>query len=327
LRKRSDDIPPQRFNQLPQFLQRRIVLFGGTAQTYSADGRTLTETPLHDTWEFDGTNWRQITTDGPTVLKPYMEYDRVRKQTIMLGNDEKGVTLMYAYDAAAGKWNQVAPATLPPCAVEGGMTWQGSNNTILFTGGTCATAATTEDTYEWDGTTWNKIDILSFAGRYFGMALTFDPDHQNVVMFGGAPPAGTLVSATYTYVSQLWLAAGDRHLSRRHAGRIVRAAAQGSIYVSPISAWEIALLERKGRIRLHRPIELWLDDALAAPGLNVAPLTPQIAAAGCHLPEPFHADPADRMLVATARNLGASLVTADVRIIDYARKGHVAILR
>jgi hypothetical protein len=188
----------------------RVVLFGGTLQTYSADGRTLPESQLHDTWEFDGSTWRQILTDGPAVLKPFLEYDRVRKQTVMLGVDAKGVTtLMYAYDAAGAKWNQVAPATLPACAIEGAMTWQSSNNTILFTGGTCPTAALTEDTYEWDGTTWNKIDLLVFAGRYFGLALTYDPDHQNAVMFGGAPPVGALLSETFTYASQIWLKIGD----------------------------------------------------------------------------------------------------------------------
>ena len=124
----------------------------------------------------------------------------------------------------------------------------------------------------------------------------------------------------------LWLAAGDRRLPPRHARRIAHAARDGSLFVSPISAWEVALLEQKNRIRLGRPVALWLDDALAQPGLNVASLTPRIAAASCHLPAPFHPDPADRMLVATARDLGATLVTADERILDYARAGHVSVL-
>ena len=124
----------------------------------------------------------------------------------------------------------------------------------------------------------------------------------------------------------LWLAAGDRRLPHRHARRIARAARDGSLFVSPISAWEVALLEQKNRIRLGRSVDLWLDDALAQPGLNVASLTPRIAAASCHLPTPFHPDPADRMLVATARDLGATLVTADERILDYARAGHVSVL-
>jgi hypothetical protein len=189
----------------------RVVLFGGTLLTYSADGRTLTKTTLRDTWEFDGTNWKQILTDGPTVTKPILEYDQVRKQTIMIGydNDTSVKTVMYAYDPVAAKWNQLTPALLPACANEGAMTWQGSNNTILFTGAVCATSGTNEDTYEWDGTNWNKVDLLLFAGRYFGEALTYDPDHQFVVLFGGAPVAGALLAATYTYANKVWFGMSD----------------------------------------------------------------------------------------------------------------------
>ena len=188
----------------------RIVLFGGTLQTYSKDGRTLTETPLHDTWEFDGTTgWRQVITDGPAVIKPILEYDQARHQTIMLGVDTKGATLMYSYDPAGAKWNPLTPATLPACALEGAMAWQSSNNTLLYTGGICAGSALTEDTYEWDGTTWNKIALTAFAGRYFGLALTYDPDHQVAVMFGGAPTSGTLLAGTFTYSNLVWLPVGD----------------------------------------------------------------------------------------------------------------------
>ncbi len=187
----------------------RIVLFGGTSQSYSADGRTLTETPLHDTWEFDGTVWHQILTDGPAVNKPILEYDPVRKQTIMIAYDSAIATVMYAWDPAAAKWNQLKPTLLPACANEGAMTWQGSNNTILFTGAVCAASAATEDTYEWDGTNWTKIDVALFVGRYFGEAITYDPDHQVVLLFGGAPGVGNLNAGTYTYSNKVWTAVGD----------------------------------------------------------------------------------------------------------------------
>ena len=170
----------------------RIVLFGGFHQTYSTDGKTLTETPLHDTWEFNGTNWTQILADGPVVTKAILEYDPVRKQTIMLGLNTSAATVMFAWDPAAARWNPLTPTVLPTCANEGAMTWQSSNNTILYTGGVCATTTGTEETYEWDGTNWTKIDLTLFAGAYIGSALTFDPDRQNAVLFGGAPLAGVL---------------------------------------------------------------------------------------------------------------------------------------
>jgi hypothetical protein len=187
----------------------RIVLFGGTHQTYSTDNRTLVETPLHDTWEFDGTNWKQILTDGPEVSKPVLAYDPVRKQTIMLALDKNLATVMYAWDPNAASWKQLTPTVLPTCANEGVLTWQSSNNTILYTGGVCATSIGTEETYEWDGTNWTKIELTSFAGTYIGSALTFDPDRQNAVLFGGAPGSGALLSGTYTYANKAWTGIGD----------------------------------------------------------------------------------------------------------------------
>jgi len=187
----------------------RIVLFGGTLQTYTNGDRTLNETPLHDTWEFDGTNWKQILTDGPALNKPMLEYDPVRKQTVMLGYDSNAATIMYAWDPAAAKWNQLTPATLPACANEGAMTWQSSDNTILYTGGICATSGSTEETYTWDGTNWTKVELTSFAGLYFGSALTFDADRGNAVLFGGAPASGSLLSTTFTFADKAWLAVGD----------------------------------------------------------------------------------------------------------------------
>ena len=96
--------------------------------------------------------------------------------------------------------------------------------------------------------------------------------------------------------------------------------------ISVISVWELGLLESKGRIQLYAPCEQWVRDALAIPGLSLALLTPEIALPSSRLPEPFHGDPADRIIVATARALGARLVTRDTRIRAYARKRHLSIL-
>ncbi|HSY51506.1 MAG TPA: kelch repeat-containing protein [Thermoanaerobaculia bacterium] len=190
----------------------RIVLFGGIVQTYTGPTlRILNETPLKDTWEFDGTDWHQIQVDGPLVYKPILAYDPILKQTIMIGynNPTDVVTVMYAYDPVGGTWNQLKPALLPACANEGAMTFDGADSKILFTGATCLSSINTEDTYEWDGSNWTKITLTSFAGRYYGEALTYDPDHQVVVLFGGAQLVGPLLSATYTYTNTVWQGAGD----------------------------------------------------------------------------------------------------------------------
>jgi PIN domain nuclease of toxin-antitoxin system len=70
----------------------------------------------------------------------------------------------------------------------------------------------------------------------------------------------------------------------------------------------------------------WIERAVAAPGLSIEPLLPQVAIEGCSLPDAFHRDPADRLIVATARVIGAILMTRDRQILDYADRGHLTAL-
>jgi PIN domain nuclease of toxin-antitoxin system len=84
------------------------------------------------------------------------------------------------------------------------------------------------------------------------------------------------------------------------------------------------LLASRGRIVLGKSIGLWLDEALAEPGPAIDPLSPQIAIESYALPDAFHRDPADRLIVATARVANAALMTRDQRILDYAARGHLA---
>lgn len=87
--------------------------------------------------------------------------------------------------------------------------------------------------------------------------------------------------------------------------------------VSAISVWEVAMLVAKRRIRLDRPVEQWVDIALALPGIQLAALEPAIAVRSTKLPGDFHADPADRMIVATALEHAVPIVTPDERIRSY----------
>ncbi|MBX9698818.1 MAG: type II toxin-antitoxin system VapC family toxin [Acetobacteraceae bacterium] len=111
---------------------------------------------------------------------------------------------------------------------------------------------------------------------------------------------------------------------------IMAATPAGGVLVSPISAWEVGLLARpKSGVRstLFVPDpQTWFQRVLDRPGFYQAPFTPAMAMAACFLPEGFHRDPADRMLVATARHLGVPLVTRDARIIAYARAGHLEVV-
>jgi len=122
----------------------------------------------------------------------------------------------------------------------------------------------------------------------------------------------------------LWLVAGSPDLSTEARHRIEGAAASGALRIAAISLWEIALLASHGRIVLGKSIGLWLEEALADPGPVIDALTPQVAIESYALPEVFHRDPADRLIVATARVASATLMTRDRRILDYAARGHLA---
>ena len=126
----------------------------------------------------------------------------------------------------------------------------------------------------------------------------------------------------------LWLACGVQgKISPATLRTIEQAGKRRALLVSIISVWEIALLESKGRIVLPMPMQNWIARALSTPEIKLLGLDqPEIAMDSCHLPEAFHADPADRFLVATARANNATLVTADKRILAYSKLGHVKAL-
>jgi PIN domain nuclease of toxin-antitoxin system len=120
----------------------------------------------------------------------------------------------------------------------------------------------------------------------------------------------------------VWLMFGDAKLGAKAREAIHRACREDSASVSAITPWEIGVLVSKKRIDLYRDLLAWVREALALPGVTLAPLEPEIAVASTCLPWEMHADPADRILVATARHLGATLVTADGALLEFARQGH-----
>jgi PIN domain nuclease of toxin-antitoxin system len=87
-----------------------------------------------------------------------------------------------------------------------------------------------------------------------------------------------------------------------------------AVGVATISCWEVAMLATKRRIELDRDIGTWIRQALAQPGVAVLQLDPKAAVDAALLPAEFAGDPADRLIYATARDRGASLVTRDERI-------------
>ncbi|MEE3264694.1 MAG: type II toxin-antitoxin system VapC family toxin [Candidatus Latescibacterota bacterium] len=129
-----------------------------------------------------------------------------------------------------------------------------------------------------------------------------------------------------THIWIWWMIGADPLRSSPARERIARAIDEESARVSVISVWEVGMLEAHKRISLTVDVETWTRQALSSPGLSLAPLTPDIALASSRLPGEIHGDPADRMLIATARSFGATLVTRDRRILEYSQAGHVTTL-
>lgn len=112
----------------------------------------------------------------------------------------------------------------------------------------------------------------------------------------------------------LWLAAEPKRLSRRAASAIRRALRSGGIAIASISLWEIAMLFSQGRIRSRGTIEASIETLLRGTGASLREITPAIAALATQFPADFSADPADRLIAATARDGGLTLITRDDRL-------------
>jgi PIN domain nuclease of toxin-antitoxin system len=121
----------------------------------------------------------------------------------------------------------------------------------------------------------------------------------------------------------VWWVHGDKRLTTQQNQRLQQYESQG-LGVSAISCWEVAKLVEYGRLMLPCPVGDWMTQALAYPGIRLLELTPEIAVGSTQLPGVFHRDPADQIIVATARNYNCALLTADAKILSYP---HVNILK
>ena len=139
----------------------------------------------------------------------------------------------------------------------------------------------------------------------------------------GGTPAGPFVLDTHVWI---WMMEGlESDLSNATVRAIEAAGGRADLALSAISVWELGMLEARGRITLSRSIDEWVRAALTAPGLRLVDLTPEIAVESTRLPGDPHGDPADRMIIATTRVLGGTLITCDDRILAYGTSGHLRI--
>jgi PIN domain nuclease of toxin-antitoxin system len=129
------------------------------------------------------------------------------------------------------------------------------------------------------------------------------------------PRVETVVLDTHIWLD---IAFGRGRVAPRVMRRLNRAAGAGVLYVAAITPWEVAMLAHAGKLRVAGPLLEWLVEALNVTKTAVAPLDPAIAVDAVELPAWRHADPADRLIVSTARHLDAALVTLDTNILEYA---------
>ncbi len=120
-----------------------------------------------------------------------------------------------------------------------------------------------------------------------------------------------------THVLLWWIAGETANLTTAAQNALERAADDGAVLASSITAWEITRLHDRGRIGLSIDPQEWLDEVAASGKVEFVPLDNEIAILGARLGPDFHKDPADRFIAATSQKLALPLVTADEKIRNY----------
>ena len=124
----------------------------------------------------------------------------------------------------------------------------------------------------------------------------------------------------------LWSLLTPNQLSKDVKHQITLAQEENNLIICSISLWEIAMLSSKKRINIYEPINDFLKSISDINGLIAHDISPEIAAQSVSLTDNFHGDPADRIIVATTKINGATLLTRDRKILDWAELGHIKFL-
>ncbi len=182
----------------------KAVLFGGSSlEVANGVAKNIFK---YDTWEFNGTSWTQVNADGPKLNSAALSYDEARNQIILLGSTEKGEAETHLYTGSG--WKKLTPALSPKCVSASTLTYQSHNQRILFVGGGCATGGIVNETWEWDGETWTRVEVKAGPGDITGQALVYDPTERAAVLFGGFDFA--VRSITYLYSDGVWKASFEQ---------------------------------------------------------------------------------------------------------------------
>ena len=120
-----------------------------------------------------------------------------------------------------------------------------------------------------------------------------------------------------------WMLLSPEKLSHKTKKVIEEAQKNHQLLISVVTLWEIAMLIQKKRLSTLIPLKSFLENIEALPGLHIEPLNSDIIAESVLLPDLLHADPFDRLIVATARCLNSTLLTKDGKILEWANKGYL----
>jgi PIN domain nuclease of toxin-antitoxin system len=124
----------------------------------------------------------------------------------------------------------------------------------------------------------------------------------------------------------IWITRNERLAPRAVEAMNAAHQAAGSVFVSAITAWEVGLLVSRKRLNLLMTPRRWFDRLLDVPGVRLAELPPDLLIASSFLPGEPPRDPADRIILATARDLGATLITRDRALLAYGGNGYVSTI-
>ncbi|MBI3893680.1 MAG: PKD domain-containing protein [Candidatus Wallbacteria bacterium] len=144
-----------------------------------------------DTWEYDGTNWKQVSaprTAPPSRSDHALVYDSARGQAVMFGGRSGASKFQDTWEWNGYSWAQRAPASLPPARYNHAMAFDSSRGRSVLLGG-FDDSSVRSDTWEWDGSNWVQATPVSSPPARSDLALTFDAARARVLLFGGFPLA------------------------------------------------------------------------------------------------------------------------------------------
>ncbi len=169
-----------------------LVLYGGLTA----------EQEFTDTWEWDGETWTQFMVEGPGLRESAgMTYDSERDKVILFGGAKSGKMMNDTWEWDGKQWTNVANAGPSPRFPAGFAYDAAHQNVLLFGGHTFDNQGFTTygDTWIWDGTQWQEIELDGPSARDGARAI-FIPSSNQIVLFGGAE-----IVTSVTYLNDMWL--------------------------------------------------------------------------------------------------------------------------